>query len=374
MESQNQVQKSRRLSILHLIGSTAVGGAEWILASLVQKQIKAGWKPVIATRQDTDVYRFYESFGFEMIPWNFRSRRSWLTYWRLRKVIRSDSWDLIHAHQAKMSAIAGTLKSRDQLRIPILGMAHNLVKSDHFNRCDYVICVSDAVRKTLLANGYQETHCRTIHNAIDLDRFQPAATEESKKKIRSEFGIEPDAIVMAQHARMETVKGHHVVLSALEKVAESLKDVPWYVLWIGDGTLRDGLEERVRKLGLQERVIFSGFRADSEKLLPAADIFLMPSEKEGLPLALMEAMACGLAPVATPVGGIPEILEHEKQGLLLKSLDPEELGQAMVRLLTSQEERQRYCEASAIKARESFGFDKMNSAINEVYSLLGAGC
>lgn len=90
-----------------------------------------------------------------------------------------------------MSAIAGTLKSKDRLKIPILGMAQNLVKSDHFNRCDYVICVSDAV-------------------------------------------------VMAQHARMETVKGHHVVLSALEKVAPLLKDIPWYVWWIGDGTLRAG--------------------------------------------------------------------------------------------------------------------------------------
>jgi glycosyltransferase involved in cell wall biosynthesis len=142
------------------------------------------------------------------------------------------------------------------------------------------------------------------------------------------------------------------------------------MVWIGDGNLRRKTERLIDRMGIRERFLLLGERSDVSRLLPAFDVFAMPSLFEGLPCAVVEAMTCGIPVVATAVNSVPEIVVSGKTGLLARPGDPVSLSEALASLLDQPEEATRMAEAARIHIGNRFTADALGRDLMEVYDIV----
>lgn len=220
---------------------------------------------------------------------------------------------------------------------------------------EVVIATSDEGRRDALAEmGADPARVRVIPNGVDTARFVPSP--EARASIRAELGLAPTAPVAIAMTRLVPEKGVQVALRALARV-------PGLTLLVaGDGPYAPALHRLARALGLGGRVHFLGFipRDRLSCYLAAADVFVMPTLcREGFPLSLAEAMASGLVPVASNLGGIPTAISPERTGLLVPPGNPEALADALGRLAQNPAWRAGLAAAARAEARERFSVDRM---------------
>ncbi|WP_437578806.1 glycosyltransferase family 4 protein [Sorangium sp. So ce887] len=213
-----------------------------------------------------------------------------------------------------------------------------------------------------------------IHNGIDIT---PA--RRTREEVRAELGFgagpaaqsEPaspsgGAFLGIMPAAFHPVKAHDVLLRALSRLRD--RGVAVTVLIVGDGDERDRIHGLARELGIHgKEARFLGFRKDVPDLLLAADFFVLPSRDEGLPLAVLEAMARSLPVVVTPVGGVPEVVRNEEHGLLVPVDDPGALAVAIERLARDPALARRLGEAGHARVRDDFSFEKMTRKYEQLY-------
>ena len=193
------------------------------------------------------------------------------------------------------------------------------------------IAVSRASRERLIRNlGLSPRKVVAIPNAVELRRFREPAGP-ARQAIRAECGIPADAPVIGVLARLSEQKGLRYLISAAPAI---LADHPeTHVVLVGDGPLREDLVAQARSLGVEQRIHFVGYRANTVDYLRAMDLFVLPSLYEGMPLSILEAMGAALPVVATAVDGTPEAVVDGETGYLVPPADPESLALAINRLL-----------------------------------------
>ena len=221
-------------------------------------------------------------------------------------------------------------------------------------RADAVVCVSQELAKTLCQRRWIED-AQVVRNGVDVRRFHPQAAPLG---IRAALKVAPQALLVGCVARL-SVEKRHVDLIAAARRARA-QGVPVELVFVGEGPLRSALQAQ---LAPGEQVHFMPFERDIAGLLVELDVFGLVSAHEGLPMSLLEAMACGRAVLATAVGGIPELVDGGQRsgGLLVAAGDVEALASALVQLadpqlrrLLGQRARERVCAAhdlSAVAAR-----------------------
>jgi glycosyltransferase involved in cell wall biosynthesis len=227
---------------------------------------------------------------------------------------------------------------------------------------DQTVCVSEAVRKRLV-DDYRFPTDKTVKiwNGADLRRFGVPIDEGAVVRVKLKIGSDDPVIVCI--ARLEMRKGIHLLLEAL---AHLLKDFPaCKCLLVGEGPSRQELIKRASELGLTSAAIFVGHAKDVRPYLEAADLFVLPSFKEGLPLSLVEAMAYGLPAVVTDVGGNAEVVLQGHNGLVVEPGSVERLTDAIKHLLANGEERRRMGKNGLERAKE-FDLDLLMSRLQEV--------
>jgi len=216
---------------------------------------------------------------------------------------------------------------------------------------DRAIAVSGSTRDFLVrARFVPADRVRVIWNGAPLQEFAPVALERALRA-RRELGLPPGALVVGAIGRLNEQKGHRHLLDAAAQVFRG-RDVR--LLIAGDGDLMEPLREQARQLGIAERVVFAGHRADVPELLGAIDVFCISSLYEGTPLTLFEAMAAGKAVVSTSVDGCREVLADGHNGLLVPPQNAGALASALVRVLDDAALRQRLGEAAL---RDSLRYD-----------------
>ena len=228
---------------------------------------------------------------------------------------------------------------------------------------DQTVCVSEAVRKRLI-DDYRFPTEKTvkIHNGADLRRFG-VSTGGAGAAVRVKLNISSDDPVIVCIARLEMRKGIHILLEAMTYL---LKDFPaCKCLIVGEGPARRELVKRASELGLISVVTFVGHATDVRPYLEAADVFVLPSFKEGLPLSLVEAMAYGLPAVVTDVGGNAEVVVQDHNGFVVEPGSIQQLTDAIKHLLANGEERRRMGKNGRERAKE-FDLDLLMSQLQEV--------
>jgi glycosyltransferase involved in cell wall biosynthesis len=198
---------------------------------------------------------------------------------------------------------------------------------------DHIVVNAEAIKRDLLQRGYDAARLSVIPNGIDCERFRTPGNGES---VRSEWNIPPGAPVVGVLARLLRIKGQEVFLRAAALMAANNPQVRFVIVGGNnvDREYADELKRLTGRLGLENRVVFTGFRTDVANILAALSVVVSPSlGLEGLSNSLLEAMAAGLPVVATRVGGTPEIVEDGVTGLLVSPGDPQVLAAAISRLL-----------------------------------------
>lgn len=272
------------------------------------------------------------------------------------------------------AALAATAYRCCRLRTPapaIVTTLHGGKQTDIYGRAarhlrylsDAVVVVSRGGRDALLQRGFPSERLHLVPPGRDLTAFLDIAA--GRVQAAAIPGVPDTARVVLTVGRLSPLKGVSHLLDAWALAAPRLGDV--YLVIVGTGELEPALREQAAALGMGERVIFAGFRADVPALLARAEAFVLSSLWEGLPMAAVEAMAARRPVVATAVGGTPEIVADGRTGLLVPAADAPALAAAIERLLTDIELRDRLAVAGAADVRQRFTREAMVAATRDVY-------
>jgi glycosyltransferase involved in cell wall biosynthesis len=229
---------------------------------------------------------------------------------------------------------------------------------------DVVVSNSRSGADLAVARGADPECVRVIRNGRDLSEYRSADADA----VEAELGIEGEPVV-GTVGRLIERKGHYELLTAWATVREHVPDARLVVA--GDGEERAALQEHARDCGCADSVEFLGTRRDVPALLSAMDVFVLPSHFEGLPGAVIEAMAAGLPIVATPVDGTAELLDGYRTGLFVPARDPAPLAWATIRLLQSADLRVRLGDDAQARAEAAFAVETMVDEFESLYADVG---
>jgi glycosyltransferase involved in cell wall biosynthesis len=238
---------------------------------------------------------------------------------RLRATLARESRAVVHSHGYKPDILLAALGV--PRRLPCLATCHSWYSSTArlkaleyldkwaVRRFDHVVAVSDEIYRDLRASGTPEARLSRIENAISI----PVLDIHEKNKIRAEWNLAPDERLIVQIGRLAKSKRNALLLKA---VADLPQEIAARVVFVGDGEERAALSAYARDLGIDSRVIFAGYRRDALAILAAADVLAITSNKEGLPIVILEAMAVGCPIITTAVGAIPQVLSPESAWII----------------------------------------------------------
>jgi glycosyltransferase involved in cell wall biosynthesis len=234
---------------------------------------------------------------------------------------------------------------------------------------DRILVPSQASKQLVMQmEGIPARYLDVTYNGVDISQFKPGAEAAIA---RQELGLGPDDVVIGTVGRLSADKGgQDDLLWAANELRQSHPNAR--LLIIGDGPLRPDLEKYATELGMLDSraAIFTGTRNDVAHLLGAMDVFVLPSHKEALPVAVLEAMAMCLPVVATRVGGVPEVVQDGSTGLLVEPADRPSLRDALARLLSDRELAHRLGASGQARVHARFTVDKMVEHVEELYERL----
>jgi len=300
--------------------------------------------------------------GLDLIPLAPTNEMDLTAAWRLSRLIKRLKPEIVHAHDPHGVAMAAlALSMSTELAKPPLIAARRVdfhLKGNSLSRWKYrqvdcFICVSEAIRTMLIADGVPPARTVVVNEGIDLERVEAAPPA----KLHEELWLPRHAPIVGNVAALVRHKGQRYLIEAAAIVIRQIPDARFVIA--GEGELRGALERQVKDHKLEKHVYLLGFRPDVLSLQKIFDVFVMSSVTEGLGTSLLDAMACAKPVVATAAGGIPEVVEDGLTGLLVPTRDPEAMAAAIVRLLNDAGLRRQMGEAALLSARERFSVERM---------------
>lgn len=373
-----------------LISGLGTGGAERVTAAFLRRLAREDRAVPVCTvtaRHDEGPARALERVGVPRLDLGARRLADPRALMRLRALLRRRAITVVHAHgqdatilgaAATRALPAAFVATRHVLEEPAGSWRERIrarLTLAAFRRADPPVAVSHAAAGRLAeAAGLEERAVRVIYNGVELERFAGSGPEEeagTRAAARASLRVPEEAPVVLVPAVLRQGKGHEVLLAAASPLRERLPGVQ--ILLAGGGVREAELRAHSARRDLDGCVRFLGPRDDIPRLLQAADVVALPSRAEALPTVLIEAAAAGRPAVATRVGGTPEVVEHERTGLLVRPDAPEELAGALEELLTHPERARRYGRAARRRARERFDLDRQVQETLALWRVLSGG-
>lgn len=262
------------------------------------------------------------------------SRVGWIS--ALARLVGAADYDLVHTHSPVPAVVVRMMPVR--WRPPVVHTEHNVWARYHpltrtanaltFARNAGALAVSDGVAASV-RNLFGAPRPVTLHHGLDVSVARHGT--EERRAARSRLGLPYEVPVVGTVANFTPKKDHATLLRAVARAIEAHPSLR--LVLVGSGPLEGAMRDHVHRLDIDHAVTFAGSRNDVPEVLPAFDIFALSSRYEGLPIALLEAMASGVPPIATAVGGVPEVISDGLDGLLVPAGDQRALGDAMTDLL-----------------------------------------
>jgi len=296
----------------------------------------------------------------------------------LLRLIREINVSILHTHEFYMNTAGLTASLWSG--VPLVATVHgrNYYADRWRRRAAYrlvarlggqVVAVSEDVKRFLIERvGVSPRMIQVVPNGVPLDHMP---TREKVLALREELGLSPISRVVGTVGSLYPVKGHAYLIAAAPYVLARFPHVVFLV--VGRGRLRDDLEAQTRRAGVASCFRFLGHREDVTDILSICDIFALPSLSEGMPLALLEAMAANVPAVATRVGGVAEVLEDGKSGLLIPSRDGRALAEGILTLLEDRYLARQLGDSAREVVASRFSLDGMIQAYQEIYAKLIRG-
>ncbi|MBA2557493.1 MAG: glycosyltransferase [Chloroflexi bacterium] len=381
----------RRIRVAQLLATGTNGGAQEHLWSLLSRLDRTRYEVEIISLSGGNSVRRLRTLGFPVLVIEERDDGA-----ALSAVVRHLSQrppQVIHNHMYRAEVIG----TRAALALGEAGLGRPyVIATVHSSRVrsledrvlvrgltphmDRLVAVSQAIVRKIAAEGRLGTPVELIYNGVDLDRYDH---QEACCTLPEEYGFAPGTPMVGVVARLEPEKGHVTLLEAWPRV---LAEVPQArLLVVGEGSRREALEALAGELGLlgqecdgeacvgtrharpEAKVIFTGRREDVPAVTAALDVAVLPSYREAQGMVILEAMALRRPVVATNVGGIPEMIEHETTGLLVPPREPEPLAEAIVRLLVDHPLADTLARNGHDMVHDRFCIERMVESIQTLY-------
>lgn len=367
---------SKRIKVLECIRQGQIGGGESHLLSLVENLDKSAFEPVVLSFTDGPMIDRLKAMNIpvHVIP---TTKPFDISKWStIKKFIKEQDADLVHAHGTR--ANSNILWASKSLGLPVIYTIHGwsfhpdqkpLVRKIRILGEKYLTSRSDLNISVSVSN--QQTgkdvistfKSIVVNNGIDLKKFDP---NKAYKNVRQELGLDNDISLILFIARFTL---HKQPLTLIKAFAEALKQNPkMHLLMVGDGDQKEEAIELIERLNITNHITLQPFRLDVPDVLSSANIFVLPSIWEGLPIGLLEAMAMKKAIIASNVDGTSEIIRHNKNGWLVETDNlTGNLTEALVQLSIDKEKQKRFEEEAAKTVSQRFNAASMAREIEKIY-------
>ncbi len=376
------------IRVAYILTPIEFGGAERVSLNFLRNVNKNGFKvcPIVLFRPWENRNAFIEkiekdNFEYLLIPVAIRTLNEGRDYFRvircfkiLYSILRKDSYDIVHTNGYFADIIA--IPACKLLGIPHIATCHGFITNDRkldiYNRLDRfvlrfsnkIIAVSEGIKKELIKNGIKESRITVLQNAAS-GNYNNELFAKNRRDKRKLLNIENEEFVLGYIGRLSKEKGIAYLIEASSMLREL--NVPIRVLIIGEGPQKKELEGLIIRKGIENEVTFAGFQRDVENWIPALDAFVLPSLTEGTPLSLLEAMACGVPVVASAVGGIPQVIDPGKNGILVSPCKPEEIANAVNTLYNSETLRRKLGEEGKTTIRLKYSVNEWVKKVETEY-------
>jgi glycosyltransferase involved in cell wall biosynthesis len=360
------------IRVAHVIWSLGLGGAEQVVIRLAAGLDRSRFEPIVVCLDQPGVFApVAEEAGVPVTALGKRGALDARALVRLERLLVRRRVDVVHTHLWGAD-FWGRMAARAARTPIILSTAHNVdtwKKPYHFvadrllaRVTSRLVAVSDEVRHFYESRGVGRGRWQVVYNGV----ADAATRARGRGPAFTDLGIGADSPVVALIGRLVPAKAPSVFLEAVAQASAAVPDLR--ALIIGDGPLRASLEERARELGLGARVVFAGLRRDVPELLAGIDVLAFSSEREGLSIAMLEAMAAGVPVVATRVGGTPELIESGASGILVPPGQARALADALAALLTTPALAESMSRAALERVRTRFSLRHMVESYEALYS------
>ena len=355
------------MKILQVIPYFCFGGAETMCENLTYALTRMGHDVTVVSlyNEQTPIARRMEEAGIRILYLDKKLGLDLSMVSKLRKIMRQERPDVVHTHLdvIKYAVAAAKLSGIRRCFHTVHNVAHEeaegrlqkIINTIYFKLGWSVpVALSPEVKRTIVSfYGLPEGKVPMIYNGVDL----------GKCLAKEQYGLSAPAKLL-HVGRFNEQKNHKGLLDAYRKILEAYPDCCLQL--IGDGSLQEQTEQYAETLGIREKVFFLGNQSNIYPSLHQADIFLLPSRFEGMPMTIIEAMGTGLPIVATAVGGVPDMLENKVSGMLVPC-DPDEVAQAVLQLL-KQENLREMLGANARQESRKFDAGHMAQCYYDLYT------
>ncbi len=368
--------------ILHTTCHTAWGGLEKRIFNESVWMEENGHQVVIAAPKDTPLFIKAKQHGFKVYPVAFRRLTMRKDYKQLKRILYYEKPWIINTHGNKDSKLALFAAKRAQIPLRILSRhisAH--VSNSWYNRiiykklCHYIFTTAD----------YTTQHLRKVFKLKDMRVFSMPSgiivptdlpkKEDARKQLAHDFGLDPETRFVGFVGRVSADKGVANLLEGFAKIKAKLPE--YHVVIVGDGIQKymDLLSSTASGMGMTDRIHFTGFKENVWSYYRALDCKVLPSKNvrgipfEGVPQSLLEAMICECPVIGSTSGGIPDIIEHEKTGLLFDPNDATDLSEKLFSTLKNKDASAARVTAAKSNVEKHHTIDAMGRNIIRIYRL-----
>jgi glycosyltransferase involved in cell wall biosynthesis len=329
-------------------------GGETQVMGLTAELLRAGHRAELVCDPAGELWRRAQAAGIRCHPLRVRNSIDVAAGLRLRALLRANRFDVAHFHTARAHALAPFARGAARALIVTRRMDYRpnrIFARWLFNRAvDGVAAISPAVADALESAGVPRAGIAIIPSGVDCERFRPPTASE-RRTARARFALEESAAVVGAIGALESRKGHRELIDAMAALKTAR---PLICVIAGDGGLRGELAAQIDRLGVAHKVRLLGRLEDPRELLWALDIFAMPSLKEGLGVAALEAMACGLPVVASRTGGLADLIEDGRTGMLVAPGAAGALADGIAALADAPARRVKIGSAAAARVRSYY--------------------
>jgi glycosyltransferase involved in cell wall biosynthesis len=335
----------------------------------------AGHRAWLAAHPDGELKR-QAAQGLELLPIAPRSEMDFASGWRLSRALRQLRPDILHAHDPHAVAMASMATSMAYpppcppivaSRRVAFRIKRNAFSLWKYHQVNLFLCASEVVRQQLIADGIPARITTTVHDGIDVAHVDAAPPAD----IHAEFWLPHGCPIVGTVGALVPHKGHRHLVAAVPRILRKVPEARFVI--VGEGQEREALTAQIKQLKLEKHVILTGWRADVLSLHKAFDVFALSSITEGLGTALLDAMACRRAVVASRTGGVDEAVEGGVTGLLVEPRDDEALADGIVTLLEDNALCERMGAAGRARVEQLFSVDRMIAGTLEAYRLIRPG-
>lgn len=370
------------MKILYSCLSESWGGMEMITLTFVKELLKRKFSVQLLCVENSRIHNEAIKSSISTFPIKLSASRLLKNIYFIGKILREEKFELIHTQASKdLWLIVPALKLIGS-NVPLVltkQVGSFIVKKDllHnflYKRVSKAFAISNVIRKNLLdTTSLNENKIEIVYNGIDTDKFNPATSD--RKKIRDEFDIKDDELLIGMLARFSPGKGHEEFLEASKILSEKFSKLKFMIVGEasrGEDEYANQIKKLSERLNLQN-LIFTGFRADTNDVLSAMDIFVFPSHAEAFGIALAEALSTGVPSVCANADGVLDIAVDGETSLLFEKQNHIDLADKIEKLILDINLREKLSLASRKRAVEKFDLNITMDKTIKIYKSLLSG-